>query len=317
MSPHDSPPMLAAEGLTRKFGERVAVAGLSFTLASGEALGFLGPNGAGKSTTFALLTGMLKPHGGTIRWKGAPISPLDTAYRARIGVVFQKPSLDDKLTGLENLRLGAALYGLPSRVAEERILRLAQLVELSDRIRETVERYSGGMRRRLELARVLLHEPELLIMDEPTAGLDIAGSRRIWQKIIELKRAARASILLTTHDPEEAALCDRIIVLDQGKIIAEGSPAALCSRVGGDVVTIEGENPDELSAALSARLGVDARVLDGKVVFERAGAHELVPRIAEAFPGRLRSISMRPPSLGDVFVKLTGRQLATSTDEAA
>lgn len=311
--------MLSAENLTRRFGSRIAVDGLSFTLERGEALGMLGPNGAGKSTTFALLTGMLDAHGGRVLYNGQPTSPTDPAFRARIGVVFQKPSLDDKLTGRENMKLGAALYGLPSRVANPRIEKLLEMVELADRGNEPVERYSGGMKRRLELARVFLHEPELLILDEPTTGLDIAVSRRIWAKLLELKRESRTALLLTTHDPEEASLCDRIAVLDKGRLIAEGTPSQLAARVGGDVVSIEAEDAELVARELNELLDLEARVVEGKVIFERPHAHELIPRVAEALPGKLRSISMRPPTLGDVFVKLTGRSLAQepSKEEAA
>lgn len=309
--------MLSAENLTRRFGERVAVDGLSFTLERGEALGMLGPNGAGKSTTFALLTGMLTPHSGRILFDGKPLSPTDAAFRSRIGVVFQKPSVDEKLTALENMKLGAALYGLPARIANPRIEKLLEMVELSERKGEPVERYSGGMKRRLELARVFLHEPELLILDEPTTGLDIAVSRKIWQKLLELKRESRTALLLTTHDPEEAALCDRIAILDHGRLIAKGTPTELAARVGGDVVTIEGEDPEQLLSDLHGLLGtgddLGGRIVDGKLVFEKPNAHELIPRIAEALPGRLRSINMRPPTLGDVFVKLTGRSLANES----
>lgn len=311
--------MLSAENLTKRFGDRVAVDGLSFTLERGEALGILGPNGAGKSTTFALLTGMITGSGGRILYDGAPISPTDPAFRARIGVVFQKPSLDDKLTGRENMKLGAALYGLPSRVANPRIEKLLEMVELQDRASEPVERYSGGMKRRLELARVFLHEPELLILDEPTTGLDIAVSRRIWAKLLDLKRESRTALLLITHDAEEAALCDRIAVIDHGRIIAQGTPSELAAGVGGDVLTLEVDDMDEVQSELHRALGIDAQVVEGKLVFERPNAHELIPRVVEALPGRVRSISMRPPTLGDVFVKLTGRTLAQepSKEEAA
>lgn len=311
--------LLSAENLTRRFGERVAVDGLSFTLERGEALGVLGPNGAGKSTTFALLTGMLALHGGHILFDGKPVSPTDGAFRARIGVVFQKPSLDEKLTGRENMKLGAAMYGIPSRVAQPRIEKLLAMVELTDRAGEPVGQYSGGMKRRLELARVFLHEPELLILDEPTTGLDIGASRRIWAKLLELKRESRTALLLTTHDPEEAALCDRIVIIDHGRVIAEGTPAQLAARVGGEVVSLEADDPEDAILTLKQRLDVDALLVEGKVVFERPHAHELIPRVAEALPGRLRSINMRPPTLGDVFVKLTGRSLAqeASKEESA
>src|SRR4051794_4258173 len=229
-----STPFLRLEGLTRRFGDRVAVNALTLDIRRGETFGFLGPNGAGKSTTFHLLTGLLAPDAGNIYLDGQPAPPTDPRMRRRLGVVFQEPSLDDKLTALENLRLGAALYGLTGRAAETRIAAMLEVVDLKDRAREPVERYSGGMRRRLELARVLLHEPEILIMDEPARGIDAATQRRIWQQLDELKARQRLTILLTTHMPEEAEHCDRLAVLDEGRVIACDTVEALKKRVGGD-----------------------------------------------------------------------------------
>ncbi len=306
-------PFLRLEGLTRRFGDRVAVDGLTLDIARGETFGFLGPNGAGKSTTFHLLTGLLAPDAGRVLIDGQPAPPTDPRMRRRLGVVFQEPSLDDKLTGIENLRLGAALYGLTGKPAAARIERMLELVELRDRAGEPVERYSGGMRRRLEIARVLLHDPEILIMDEPSRGIDAATQRRIWQQLDELKHSRRLTILLTTHQPEEAEHCDRLAVLDSGRVIACDTVEALKKQVGGDVITIEAEGADEVARQVAALTPTPPRVLDGRVVIEAPQGHALIPRLVELFaPGRLASVGLRRPTLGDVFVKLTGRGLGAN-----
>ncbi|MDB4969813.1 MAG: putative daunorubicin resistance transporter, ATP-binding subunit [Myxococcales bacterium] len=301
---------LRLEGLTRRFGERVAVDRLTVDIARGEVFGFLGPNGAGKSTTFHLLTGLLAPDAGRVLLEGIEAPPTDGRVRRRLGVVFQDPSLDDKLTALENLKLGAALYGLTGRRADARIAELLGLVELGDRAKEPVERYSGGMKRRLEIARVLLHEPEILVMDEPSRGIDAPTQRRIWEQLLELRRTRRMTILLTTHQPEEAEYCDRLAVLDHGRVIACDTPEQLRREVGGDVVILDGDGPEELAAEVRARFGFEPRLVDGTIVIETPRGHELIPRLVEALPpGRLRSVSMRRPTLADVFVHLTGRGL--------
>ena len=301
---------LRLDGLTRRFGERVAVDGLTVDIGKGEVFGFLGPNGAGKSTTFHLLTGLLAPDGGRVLIDGILAPPTDGKVRRRLGVVFQEPSLDDKLSARENLSLGCALYGLSGRRAAQRIDELLALVELGDRAKEPVERFSGGMKRRLEIARVLLHEPEILIMDEPSRGIDAPTLRRIWEQLLDYKRTRRMTILLTTHQPDEAEYCDRIAVLDHGKVIACDTPEKLRQAVGGDVVTLEGDRPDELAADVQARFGLAPRVVDGRVVIEAPRGHELIPRLVEQLPpGRLRAVGMRRPTLADVFVHLTGRGL--------
>src|SRR5262245_7472294 len=231
-------PFLQLDRLVRRYGARTAVDGLSVAVARGEAFGFLGPNGAGKTTTFHLLTGLLSPDGGTIFLDGREASPADPRVRRRLGVVFQDPALDDTLTGLENLRLGAALYGLFGRAADSRITEMLELVELRERAGEPVEKWSGGMKRRLEIARVLLHDPEILIMDEPSRGIDQPTQRRIWAQLHERQRARRLTILLTTHQPDEAEQCDRLVVMDAGRVIAEGTPNDLKQKVGGDVITL-------------------------------------------------------------------------------
>jgi ABC-2 type transport system ATP-binding protein len=310
-------PFLRIDGLRRHFGARAAVDGLSLSVGRGEIFGLLGPNGAGKSTTFHLLTGLLAPDrdgGGRIFVDGREVRPTDPAFRERIGVVFQHPSLDGKLTGRENLRLGAALYGLHGAAAEREIARLVGLLEMQGRLDEPVERYSGGMRRRLELARVLLHGPELLIMDEPGAGLDQASLRIFWGRLGELRRERRMTVLVTTHQPEEAEHCDRLAIVDAGRLVACETPDALRARVGGDVVVLEADAPDALADEVRAAFALEARVVEGRVVIERERGHELIPRLVERFPGgRLRSVSLRRPTLADVFVKLTGRGLVEPT----
>jgi ABC-2 type transport system ATP-binding protein len=302
---------LRLDGLTRRFGDRTAVDGLSVDIGRGEVFGFLGPNGAGKSTTFHLLTGLLAADSGRVLIEGKEAPPTDGRTRRRLGVVFQDPSLDEKLTALENLRLGAGLYGLSGKRAQQRIDALLALVELGDRAREPVERFSGGMKRRLELARVLLHDPEILIMDEPSRGIDAPTQRRIWEQLLTLRGQRRMTILLTTHQPDEAEYCDRIAVLDHGKIIACDSPERLRQQVGGDVITLEGDAPDELGRDVAARFALTPRVIDGRVVIEAPRGHELIPRLVEQLPpGRLRAVGMRRPTLADVFVHLTGRGLA-------
>jgi len=305
-------PRLSVRGLARRFGARVALDGVSFDVAPGEVFGLLGPNGAGKTTAFRLLSGVLPADAGTIALDGRELSPASPAYRARLGVVFQEPSLDLKLTGRENLRLGAALYGLPRAVAARRIDEALRVMDLGARADEATAKYSGGMRRRIEIARVLLHDPDLLLLDEPGRGVDPDALRRIWDELAARKASRGMSLIVTTHQPEEAERCDRIALLDSGRITATGTPDELRARVAGDVVRVRGERPEELAETIRERLGLPGIVLDGDVVLEAPRGHELVPRVVELFaPGRLASVATSRPTLADVFAKLTGRGLAT------
>jgi len=303
-------PRLRASELRRRFGTRAALDGVSFAVYPGEILGLLGPNGAGKTTAFRLLSGLIPGDGGSIELDGAPASPADRRYRARLGVVFQEPSIDLKLTGRENLTLGAALYGLPRAQAARRIDQALALMDLGARAGEPASSYSGGMRRRIEIARVLLHDPDLLLLDEPGRGVDPEALRRIWDQLGALRRERRVSIIVTTHQPEEAERCDRIVILDAGRVCAAGTPDELRARVAGDLVTVRGDAPEEIAAVIGQRLGLTARIRADEVAIETARGHEIVPRIAELFPaGRLRSIATARPTLADVFAKLTGKGL--------
>jgi ABC-2 type transport system ATP-binding protein len=303
-------PRLSIRDLSRRFGARQALEGLSFDVAPGELFGLLGPNGAGKTTAFRLLSGLLPPHAGTLALDGRAVTTDDPRYRARLGVVFQEPSLDLKLTGRENLRLGAALYDLPRAVANPRIEEALALMALGARADETAAKYSGGMRRRIEIARVLLHDPDLLLLDEPGRGVDPEALRRIWDEITARAAARGMSVIVTTHQPEEAERCHRIAVLDGGRLAALGTPDELRAMVAGDVVRVRGAGVDDIRAIVSRQLGIDGRIVGDDAVFEAPNGHEIVPRIAELFPrGRLASIATSRPTLADVFSKLTGKGL--------
>ncbi|WP_309895353.1 ABC transporter ATP-binding protein [Archangium sp.] len=310
-------PLLQLDGLTRRFKERVALQGLSLAVGAGEIVGLLGPNGAGKSTTFQLLAGLLAPDAGRVLFEGRPLSLHDPALRQHLGIIFQRSSLDDLMSARENLLLGARLYGLTGERARERVEQMLELIGLRERGDERVSTWSGGMRRRLELARALVHQPRIVLMDEPTQGLDEASFRSFWGHLKTLRDTEGLTVLLTTHRADEAELCDRLAVLDSGRLVATDTPAALAARVGGDILTLEAREPEALAAELRQRLGLDARVVEGKVQVEVEQGHALVPRLVEAFPaGRFASVSLRRPTLADVFLQLTGRALGADQPAA-
>ncbi len=310
MSADPAAPLLSVRGLSRRYGDRVALDGLSFDLAAGELLAFLGPNGAGKTTAFEILTGLRRADAGEVRLSGQLMAPGAAELRARIGVVFQRPAIDEKLTARENLLLGAALMGVSRAAARPRIEAALLRAELSARGDEQVAKFSGGLRQRLELERALLGEPDLLILDEPTQGLDPGFRRTFWRGIREACARRGLAVLLTTHDPHEAAECDRVAVLDAGRIVAEGTPRALCDRLGGDVLVVEAERPDELAPVIRERFGVEPHIEGDTLRFTLPRAHEAIPRLVEALPpGRLTSVGLHLPTLADVFVHLTGRAL--------
>ncbi len=311
--PVERPSLLKVSGLTRRFGERPALAGLSFEVFAGEIFGLLGPNGAGKSTAFQILACLLRPNEGCVYFKGRELSVDDPALRTQMGVVFQRPSLDEQLSARENLALGARLYAMRRAEAKARIAAMLELIELANRADDWVKAWSGGMRRRLELARALLHQPQVLLMDEPTQGLDEASFRKFWAHVRALRQSRALTVLLTTHRPEEAELCDRLAVLDAGRLVALDSPRALAARIGGDVITVEAEDPETVARAIRDQLGLAATLVEGRLQIERRDGHELIPRLVEAFPpGRLQSVSLRRPTLADVFLKLTGHALGPS-----
>jgi ABC-2 type transport system ATP-binding protein len=303
-------PFLAIEGIVARRGGRTVLDGVSFAVDRGEILGILGPNGAGKTTLFSVLTGALSPSSGRLLLEGMPLPPGDRRFLSRAGIVFQEPALDSRLTARENLLLAAGIYRVPRAAARDRASRLLAEAGLSERADEPVSRLSGGMRRKVEIARALVHEPAVLILDEPTTGLDEAAFRSTWDRLLALKRERRLTMLLTTHRPDEAERCDRIAIVDSGRVVACDSPDRLRERVRGDLLVIEAEDLQTVARTIEETFGVRPWILEGKVVLERERGHELIPRLVEALPGgSLRSIGMRRTGMGEVFLEVTGHDL--------
>ena len=295
--------------LRHRYGERVALDDVSFAVASGEIFGLLGPNGGGKTTLFKIVSTLLFPTEGTVRVFGDDVVKDPAAVRERLGVVFQHPVLDGRLTVEENLRHQGHLYGLSGRTLTGRIGEVLARVRLEDRRRDLVATLSGGLQRRAEVAKALLHRPQLLVLDEPSTGLDPAARRDIWQDLSALRRDEGTSVILTTHLMDEAAACDRVAILDLGRLVALDTPGALTSAIGGDVVQVTARDPQDLAARVAARFGVRAEVVDGKVHIERDRAHEFIAELVESFPGEIDAVSFGKPTLEDVFVHCTGRRL--------
>ncbi|MBA9005647.1 MULTISPECIES: ATP-binding cassette domain-containing protein [Thermomonospora] len=304
-----SEPAIAVAGLVKRFGEVTAVRGIDFTVAPGEVFGFLGPNGAGKSTTINMLATLLRPTAGTARVAGHDVVGERDDVRRNIGLVFQDPTLDAYLSGEQNLRFHAELYGISRSVVADRIRQVLEMVGLWERRRDKVRTYSGGMRRRLEIARGLLHSPRVLFLDEPTIGLDPQTRASIWDYIRRLQRAEQITIFLTTHYMEEAEYCDRIAIMDNGRIVALDTPEALKAGVGKDRVRLQtgGEETDRAAIrALKDGFGIDAEVRDGAVTFAVARGEEFVPRLFTELGLPIRSVNLARPSLDDVFMAYTG-----------
>jgi len=292
------------------YGQREVLRGLTLEVWPGEIVGLLGPNGAGKSTLLSILTGLIHPSGGSLLLDGHPVPAGARALRTQLGVVFQSPSLDGALSVEENLRLGGQLFGLSRASVRRRAEELIAAAGLASRARDRVARLSGGQKRRVEIARALVHRPSILVMDEPTSGLDAHAFRQTWELIEALRAQEGLTVLLTSHRPDEAEACDRLLVLASGRVVASGTPDELRVRVPGDVVTIAADDPAALATEIAARFGVKARVSASTVHVERERGHELVPRLVEAFPaGRFRSIALRRPTLADAFLAITGQDL--------
>ena len=300
-------PAVSIHDLRHRFAERVALGGVSLDVAQRELVALLGPNGSGKTTLFRILTTALLPGGGSVSIFGADVVRQPRRARREIGVVFQSPSLDRKLTPAENLRHQGHLYGLRGRELEQRIATALERVGLAERARERVERLSGGLTRRVELAKGMLHRPRLLLLDEPTTGLDPSARRDFWSYFDAVRRETGATAILTTHLLDEAERADRIALLDEGRLVALGAPAALKAEIGGDVVTVQTAEPERLAAAVAERFGCSPAVVEGAVRIELARGHELVPRLVEAFPDAIRGLTLGKPTLDDVFVHRTGR----------
>jgi len=297
---------IEVEGLQKRYGDFYAVKGVSFAVPEGETFGFLGPNGAGKSTTINMLCTLVDPTAGTGRVAGFDIVSHRAQVRRNIGLVFQDPTLDEYLTAEENLRFHAELYGVPKDVVGERLRQVMEMVGLWDRRKSLVRTYSGGMKRRLEIGRGLLHSPRVLFLDEPTVGLDPQTRSSIWGYINELKRQENITIFLTTHYMDEAEYCDRIAIMNEGEIVVLDTPEALKASVGKDRVQIQTADDGAAILALKDRFGLDSAVREGQVMFSVVGGEQFVPRLFAELGVPIRSVSVARPSLDDVFMAYTG-----------
>lgn len=290
------------------YGRRRALDALSLAIAPGELFAVLGPNGGGKTTLFRLLSTLIPLQRGTIRILGFDASAQAHEVRRRLGVVFQAPSLDKKLSVRENLRFHGPLVGLAGRPLRERADEMLARLGLADRARDRVEALSGGLRRRVELAKGLLHRPPVLLLDEPSTGLDPGARSDLWSYLHQLRSAHGVTIVVTTHLLEEADKADRLAILHQGRLVALDTPDRLRATVGGDSLTITTDDPAALAREIAERFAWPARVLDGAVRLEQPDAHQSIARLVEAFPGRIASVTLGKPTLEDVFIARTGHR---------
>jgi ABC-2 type transport system ATP-binding protein len=302
--------LIVIDHLTHRYGDRVALDGLSLRIPPGEIFGFLGPNGSGKTTLFRILATLIPVEPGHVQMFGVDASTDRNLIRQQIGVVFQSPSLDKQLTAEENLTHQGHLYGLRGADLQERVHAALAAVGLGDRAKERTERFSGGMRRRVEVAKGLLHRPRVLLLDEPSTGLDPAARIDLWRQLRQINQQDDVTILVTTHLMDEADRCSRLAVMANGKLLASDTPAALKDRIGGDVITITSAHLPEVQAMLREKLGADAQEVEGSLRIERSRGHEFVPQLIEAAPGMIDSVSVGKPTLEDVFIRLTGHKLA-------
>ena len=299
-------PAVSVTGLVKRFGEVQAVRGIDLTVDAGETFGFLGPNGAGTSTTINVLCTLIRPTAGSAQVAGYDVVTERDEVRRNIGLVFQDTTLDAYLTAERNLQLHAELYGMPRGAIDNRLRQVLDMVGLWDRRASKVSTFSGGMKRRLEIARGLLHSPRVLFLDEPTIGLDPQTRSSIWSYIDELREAERITIFMTTHYMDEAEYCDRIAIIDQGKIIALDTPQALKASIGEDRVRMNVDDDEVAIAALREQFGIRATIAEGAVTFAVEEGEQFIPKLFADFPTGIRSVNVSRPSLDDVFMSYTG-----------
>ena len=302
-------PIIQVNNLGKRFRDFDAVKDVSFEVEEGEVFGFLGPNGAGKTTTINMLCTLLRPTSGGATVAGSDIIKQKNAVRRSIGLVFQETTLDDHLTAEQNILFHALAYGVSSDVRKRRTKELLTLMGLWDRRKDKIRTYSGGMKRRLEIARGLVHLPQVLFLDEPTLGLDPQTRNRIWEYILGLREKEGLTIFLTTHYMDEAENSDRIAVIDDGKIVAMDTPTALKSQVSGDTVTISSDNNDLVEKELKEKYSLTPVNTNGTVSVRVTNGEEFVPQFVQGFGGTLRTIGLRRPTLEDVFLHVTGRHI--------
>ncbi len=308
------PAVISVQELVHRYESRTALNGVSFEVRQAELFGLLGPNGSGKTTMFRILSTLMVPSGGRAVIRGFDAAKEPGKLRREIGVVFQAQSIDLKLTAYENLWHQGHLYGLRGEVLKARIPELLSRVGLLDRAREKAETFSGGMQRRLELAKGLLHHPAVLLLDEPSTGLDPGARRDLWQYLQILRDEEQVTVIVTTHLMEEAGRCDRLAILNEGKLVALGTPTELKQEIGGDVILLDAKNAESLAERIRARFRLDAQVLAGQVRLEQENGHRFITEVFEAFPGEIQAVSVSKPSLEDVFIHRTGHKFWTEED---
>jgi len=306
------------QGLTHRYGDHRALNGIDFSVRTAEIFGFLGPNGGGKTTLFGILATLLPVQAGTVTVLGHDAQTKPDAVRRRIGVTFQSASLDAKLTVRENLKHQAHLYGLSGRVMRERVALLTGRLGLSGRENDRAESLSGGLKRRVEIAKGLLHSPELLLLDEPSTGLDPAARHDLWRHLHQVRDEANVTVVVTTHLMDEAERCDRLGILDEGQMVGLGTPDELRGSVGGDCLTVRGVNIEKLADQIVERFGIEPRRLGDSLRIEQQQGHELLRDLMDAFPDDISSVSLGKPTLEDVFIDRTGHRFwDESTSDAS
>jgi ABC-2 type transport system ATP-binding protein len=307
-------PAIAVRELVHRYGDRTALNGVSFDVHPAELFGLLGPNGSGKTTMFRILSTLMVPVGGQAIILGHDGAKHPSQLRRAIGVVFQAQSIDLKLTAAENLRHQGHLYGLHGAALSRRTKEILQRVGLAERAKDEAETFSGGMQRRLELAKGLLHGPRVLLLDEPTTGLDPGARRDLWQYLRVLRDEEHVTVLVTTHLMEEAERCDRLAILNEGKLVALGTPAELKQEIGGDVIVLEAREPEALAARIRARFNIEVRAVGSQLRIEKNQGHRFVTDLVEGFPGEIDAVSVAKPSLEDVFIRRTGHRFWTEQE---
>lgn len=305
---------IVTRNLTRKFDGLVAVNRVNLEIKEGELFGLLGPNGAGKTTLIHMLATILQPTTGTAKVAGLDIHKNPDGVRTAIGIVFQEPSLDNRLTGRENLDFHGRMYGMSRVQREARIKEVLKIVGLSNRADTLVQTYSGGMKRRLEMARGLMHRPKILFLDEPTLGLDPQTRRVVWEQIESLNRAEKITIILTTHYIEEADyLCNRVGIIDCGKIVALDKPKVLKDKLKGDIVSLKVADPEKFLAILRrSSLVNEAKIVDDRLHLQVGNGGRALPKLIDIIKsrgGQVQEASLSRPTLEDVFIKYTGKAI--------
>jgi ABC-2 type transport system ATP-binding protein len=308
--------VISVQNLVHRYENRTALNGVSFDVRPAELFGLLGPNGSGKTTLFRILSTLMIPTAGRALVMGYDAAQNPASLRRQIGVVFQAQSIDPKLTAYENLWHQGHLYGLRGSALKDRVHEILNRVGLADRAKERVETFSGGMQRRIELAKGLLHHPGVLLLDEPTTGLDPGARRDLWQYLQILRDQEHVSVLVTTHLMEEAERCDRLAIMNEGNLVALGTPAELKAEIGGDVILLDAaRDAASLADKIRQRFHVEAAVMGNQIRIELEDGHRFVPDVVEAFPGEIQAISVSKPALEDVFIHRTGHKFWSESNQ--